>query len=413
MKASFVLALASTVLASPISQRQSNSLGFYVALQSTGILEIAFDPSQGVEDSLSIVGYTTNAGERPQWLTWHSSEDLLYTLSRTHYPDRNSESGGVFLWKPDTTPETQPNNLTLLDSESSNGSDGVYCDVSPQGQTLVCANIDGASVAVYPLSRKGAISSATKVFHYTLVNPGPGTNESQIQAFPHQSKFHPSGQYFVVPDRGSDRVYVYAHGNPSAVAQTHNISLPTGMGPRHVDFKVFNETRTYMVVIGELDNTIRVFTVDRTANGHLDFTMVETHSTLGPNLPPTEPNNEDLAAEVYFSNDGKFLYASNRNTVTLDSDTLAVFTVDERSTGNTLRWLDSAETLGKIPRHFALSSDAENQWVAVANEATQDIAVFERNAVTGLVGDVVGRIVLGEVDLTILEGPTCVLWKRE
>lgn len=112
-----------------------------------------------------------------------------------------------------------------------------------------------------------------------------------------------------------------------------------------------------------------------------------------------------------------FLYASNRNTLSLESDTLAIYAInnntaraDDTDAGH-LTYLGFNETSGKIPRHFALSSDKTNRWLAVANQVTQHIVVFERDVKNGFMKDVVGRLVLGDLDVEQGEGPMCVLWK--
>ncbi|KAK5955685.1 hypothetical protein OHC33_003326 [Knufia fluminis] len=260
MKTLAILLAASTTLAAPYPSNQNSPLNFYVALQSTGILSISFDPAQDVNTSLSITGYTTNAGYHPDWLTSHN--DKIYSISRTNYPGTTSGSGGLFALEEQSTPSLGTNNLTLLNSVSSHGLGGIHCDVSPDGTLLSAANIDGSSVAVYPLSPAGIIGDASHVFKHNLTQPGPGTNESQIQANPHQAIFDPSGNFLVVPDRGSDRVYIYSVNSHNNIIQTLNLTLPPGTGPRHATFRQVNATRSWMYLVSELDNTVRVYTLD-------------------------------------------------------------------------------------------------------------------------------------------------------
>ena len=354
------------------------SLTFYVALQSTGLLEVLFDPSKDVDSSLAVIATNTDTGVMPGWLT--SYEDTIYSISRTAYPDANTESGGVFAFRepPPTAPAAT--NLTLFQSESSNGESGVFVDVSPDGTILAATNIDGATVSIYPRAEDGTLGASTYVFHYTISQPGPGTNDSQIQANPHQSYFDPTGKYLFVPDRGGDLLYVYCVKSADRVEQIQVITLEPGTGPRHVFIQPLKSaaTSTYLYLVCELDNTVRVFTLEY---GHhsLTITLKQTISTLGPNLPRTPPINHNLACEVAETNDGKFVYAANRNPTNLDSDSIAVYSVDKNPAYDThLTYLGSNETLGKIPRHFALSHDQDNRYLAVANQVTQDITLFER-----------------------------------
>lgn len=421
------LHLASTALAVPHLKRDSSALGFYVALQSTGIVEFSFDPTvANPNKSLSIVGYTTDAGYKPGWITAYQNK--IYSISRTAYPDNSSESGGVFAFqRPGET--TSATNLTLLDSQSSNAIGGVYVDVSPDGRTLSAADIDGSTVSVYPLAQDGTIGSPSYIFRYNLTTPGPGLNDSQEIANPHESTFDPSGQFMFVPDRGADRLYVYSVDGPYDVVEIHNITLPLGTGPRHITFQVYNTTRTYMYLVSELDNTVRVFTLDYpnshswsawTASGqyshasrNLTISLVQTISALNNTDIRTAPINENLVAEIAITNDNKFAYASIRNTQSLKSDTLSVYSIDSDPSNDEhrLTWLGSNATLGKTPRHFALSNDVNNTYVAVGNEVSQSIVVFERDVITGFMKKLVGSISLGALDLTQALGPVCILWK--
>ena len=52
----------------------------YLALQSTGILTLSFDPSQDASNSLTIIETQADAGFRPQGVTEY--EGNIYTISR-------------------------------------------------------------------------------------------------------------------------------------------------------------------------------------------------------------------------------------------------------------------------------------------------------------------------------------------
>jgi 6-phosphogluconolactonase (cycloisomerase 2 family) len=411
----FLAAFVANTVSHPFT-KDEKSLGFYIALQSTGIVEISFDPSQSVNNSLSITGYTTNAGFRPGWLT--SYKDKIYSISRTHYLNSDDKSGGVYAFEKPPVSASAGTNLTLLDERSSNGEGGVHCDVSPDGKTLSAANIDGSSVSIFPLSKDGTIGTATNIFHYNLAEPGPGTNKSQIRANPHQTAFDPSGNFLFVPDKGSDIVYVYSVNGPEQVTHVQDITLPPGTGPRHVTFSHFNATRAYLYLVSELDNTVRVFILDYAkpcapatyfeGPKNLTITLQQIISTLGPSADRSAPTNENTAAEIEVTRDQKFAYASNRRNLTPDSDTFAIYSVDA---GHSLTYLGWNETLGKIPRHFALSKDDRNQWVAVVHQLTQDVFVFERDPEGGFFTKLRGRIELGDPDKNLTAGPICVLWK--
>ncbi|KAK9369524.1 putative isomerase YbhE [Lipomyces kononenkoae] len=422
----FTFASLVVTYALPIRESESSPHILYVALQSRGILTLSFDPCASVQTSLEILDTNTHAGFMPGWLMTRG--DKIYSISRTHFPTNASISGGLFsfkkYWRYGEEDTHGGLGMSFVSSVTSGGVGGVYCDVSRDGRTISAANIDGSSVSIHALSESGVIGEASYVFKYNLSHPGPGTNGSQVQSNPHEAIFDPSGQYMFVNDRGADRIYIYNVDGPYSVAQISTVVLPPGTGPRHSTFRVFNSTRTYMYLVSELDNTVRVFTLDGVLNDDhvrnttrnrptLDLTLRQTVSTLGPGSYSTSPNDTYLAAEVVLSNDGQFAYVSNRATTTFASDTLAIYSVHPNSANDSahLVYLGKNETYGKIPRHFSLSPDMNTRYAAVANEVTQNLVILERDATTGFMTRIVGNISFGTLDVTQTLGPAAVIWE--
>jgi 6-phosphogluconolactonase len=170
---------------------------------------------------------------------------------------------------------------------------------------------------VHPLPETGLIDEASYLFKYNLTQPGPGANDSQIQSNPYEAIFEPSGQFMFVPDRGTDRLDAYYVAGSYSVSQVLSATLPPGTGPRHITFRTFNCTWTYMYLVSELDNTVRVFTLDGVSNliddtpatgaPKLEITLQQTISTPGLGNR-TAPDNHHLAAEIALSKNGKFAY---------------------------------------------------------------------------------------------------------
>lgn len=109
----------------------------YMALQSTGIVTLSFDPSRPVADSIQIVETNTHAGFMPGWITQYGND--FYSVSRTEFPTSNSVHGGVFAFR-----RSGPGigaNLTLLNSVDSGGQGAVYTDVSRDGRIISVANM--------------------------------------------------------------------------------------------------------------------------------------------------------------------------------------------------------------------------------------------------------------------------------
>ena len=216
------------------------------------------------------------------------------------------------------------------------------------------------------------------------------------------------------PDRGSDLLRVYRVQGPHNVNLYQTLDLLPGTGPRHIAFRTFNATRTYMYLVSELDNTVRVYTLDAPLGkpDELQIDLRQTISTLCAGCNRTLPTGVDLASEIAISPDGKFAYASNRNTDPKTVDNIAIFAIHAGLDGDAqhLTFLTKNEIDGKIPRHFSISGDAEGRYVVVGNEATNDIKIFERDALTGMLGALKGDLSLGTLDGNLTMGPTCVVW---
>ena len=273
---------------------------------------------------------------------------------------------------------------------------------------------DGSTVSIHPLTAAGTILPASYLYKYALAVPGPGYGDSQLIPNLHQSIFNPSGTHIFSPDRGSDILRIYRVKGPYDVHLVDSMNLLPGTGPRHITFHVFNETRTYMYLISELDNTIRVYTLYTPVGrpDQLQVDLKQTISTLCAGCNRTLPTGADLASEIALSPDGRFAYASNRNSDPATVDNIAIFSVHPGLDGDRqhLKFLRKTEIDGKIPRHFSLSGDNESRYLAVGNEATNDIKVFERNAGTGMLGPLRGNLSLGGLDVNLLMGPDCVIW---
>jgi 6-phosphogluconolactonase len=92
---------------------------------------------------------------------------------------------------------------------------------------------------------------------------------------------------------------------------------------------------------------------------------------------PTLPANfagENSCADIHISDDGRFLYGSNRG-----HDSIVVFEIDQDS--GALTYVSHHSVLGKTPRNFMI--DPSGKFVLVANQNSNNIVVFNRDEQTG------------------------------
>lgn len=148
--------------------------------------------------------------------------------------------------------------------------------------------------------------------------------------------------------------------------------LPTGSGPR---FLFFAPDGCFAFLLTELSAEIFVFRWDKDS-GRLD----DVGSIA---LDDQETPHDRSAAAFAMSQDGLFLYASNRRTATLD-----VYAVNRRTGG-----LSVVRTIAAGgARPWSAELYPGGHWMVVANQATNSVRVFAVNPETGWLSAVAGGI---------------------
>ncbi len=84
------------------------------------------------------------------------------------------------------------------------------------------------------------------------------------------------------------------------------------------------------------------------------------------------------AAHISFSNDGKYLYATNRG----EANTITVFKVHSNGMINQVQQI---ATMGEGPRNFVIGPT--DNYLLLANQNSNNIIIFKRDKTTGLLTD--------------------------
>lgn len=168
----------------------------------------------------------------------------------------------------------------------------------------------------------------------------------------HFSKYL-NGMLYVC-DLGVDTVFCYRvnEKEKKLVKTKNNIHIPAGNGPRHLCFHP--QHSEWLYVVAELSASVFVF--------HLEadkFVLKQEISSLPDNVP-----KENRVAAIKFSDDGKYLFVSNRG-----NDSLTAFAVTQ---GCLLELLDICHTGGKAPRDFTPFGD----YFIVANQDSSLLTVM-------------------------------------
>ncbi|KAK1477180.1 hypothetical protein CCUS01_04998 [Colletotrichum cuscutae] len=278
-----------------------------------------------------------------------------------------------------------------------------------KGQGLAIAQYGGSSVSWFDISNPAAL---TPVKSETFNMSAPGPNPSRQDApHPHEVFLDPKGQFVLVPDLGADLVRVFAVDGANNLVAVDSLVAAPGSGPRHVEFLVTPEGKTYLYLISELANTVTAYDVAYRENKTLGFTEVFSGSTYGAGA--SAPAGAS-AAEIWISSDGKFLTVSSRNDsafsisnpdtpgegAQIPSDSLNTFTIDAKTGGLTL--LQKFPAGGRIPRQFSVSKAGD--LVVVGLQSDSRVVVISRDAASGKLGEILTSAkVDGEVTAVIFD----------
>ena len=184
-----------------------------------------------------------------------------------------------------------------------------------------------------------------------------------------------------VPCLGADAVAQFTLDTVAGVlaplAVAPRIALAPGSGPRHM--AIAPDGRTAWVLC-ELSSTLVQFGFD--ADGSLVDAQLPALSTVRPGRPPADVQ---AAAAIVVSDDGKFIYVSNRASPASagDNSVLALAAgAGPAAPATPLAWADAGGAVN-FPRDIALLQTPGNPLLVVASQHGNALTVFARDAATG------------------------------
>jgi 6-phosphogluconolactonase len=348
----FFAGLCFLLCAAANSQKYYLFIGTYTGTGSKGIYVYQFDAGTG---KLKWISNTDNV-VNPSYLAVAPGDTLLYACTET----RTVNAGGVTAFKFNRA----TGELSQLNKQSSGGDNPAYVSVNKNGKWVVAGNYSGGSLAAFPVNRDGSLQPYSQLIQHE----GKGINkERQEKAHVHSTVFSPMQDFLFVPDLGLDKVFIY-HFNASRTKPLQAASMPyaatmPGSGPRHFDF---HPNGKWAYLIEEMGGRVVAY---QYRNGSLTQTQqILTH----PDTLTAQPGS----ADIHVSPDGKFLYASNRG----KENYIAIFKIDPNSGKLTAVGYELA--MGQTPRNFCI--EPTGKYLLVANQDTDNVVVFKRDAASGL-----------------------------
>lgn len=233
----------------------------------------------------------------------------------------------------------------LVNQVVEEGAPPCYVSSLPSKGLVFSANYHGGRVNTY------ALSNGALVDHQKL-SFGEGSKAHYIQ-------YDANLDRVLVCDLGLDRVYAFRINEENKLVLSATYQADAKTGPRHL--VVHPETKL-VYVFTELSSELHV--VDFSND---DVKLIEKVSAL-----PEDVDAQKWGAAIRLSNDGSFLYVSNRG-----HDSISVFKL-----GKTLELIQNVSTEGVQPRDFNLSPCGK--YCVVANHDTNNLTLFTIDQSTGL-----------------------------
>ncbi|MCQ8877580.1 lactonase family protein [Pseudoalteromonas shioyasakiensis] len=251
------------------------------------------------------------------------------------------------------------NTLSLepIDSISSFGAYPCFININPSFNQLAVANYNSGNIAIVDYdAQTGKFKRNTQ--NYTFFGNSVDLKR-QRRSHAHWVKWSKDNKYLYTVNLGIDKIFIKSVDDTKHTLSDSKValSLPPGSGPRHM---AFHPNMKVAYVINELNNTLTVTKVEK--SGKLNHT--QTVSTL-----PKGSQSISQAGHMQISEDGKFLYVTNRG-----DNSIGVYAI--KSQGN-VELIQHIDTQGEWPRFFLITPDGKS--LLVANQHTNNISAFSIN----------------------------------
>ncbi len=371
MKIIFRLVILLYVL--PVQAQKSYLfIGTYTSGKSEGIYVYDFNSTSGDATYKSKI-----KAPNPSYVTIAPDQHHVYAAFEKDSKNGGGEIGSYQFDK-------KSGELSFINEQASKGDNPCFVTTDKTGKWVAAANYSGGNLAVFPVKPGGGLDAASTL----IQDSGSSTNKDrQEKAHVHSTFFSKDNRYLLVCDLGTDKIMIYSFNQKTgklAPAPQRFVKTVGGSGPRHI---IFSPNDKYVYLIQELTGVVVAY---RYNNGRL--TAIQQISAAQPGFKGFMGS-----ADIHVSEDGKFLYCSNRG----DANTITVFKINAATGKLTVAGYQS--TLGKGPRNFSI--DPTGNFLLVANQNTDNIIIFKRNKTTGLLTDTGKKIDVGN--------PVCLKWSAE
>lgn len=290
----------------------------------------------------------------PSYLAIHPNKKFVYTVNENGPKQAPTISSFIY--------NQQSPGFTFLNMQNNNGASPCYISLDKTNKWLAVANYRGGNASIFNVQANGLINKQQQ----TLQLYGKSVDSTrQKSPHTHSAYFTKNNKFLLLADLGIDKIMAFSFNeNTGKATLKDSIQLFGGGGPRHIEFNLLKQV---LYVVEELTGTISVVAYNNNAN----MQLLQRCSIL-----PDTFNGKIGSADIHISHDNAFLYATNRG----ESNDIAVLKVDAKS--GKLQLIQNIKVEGKKPRNFTIHPN--NKLVLIANQDSNDISIFTRDVVTGL-----------------------------
>lgn len=233
------------------------------------------------------------------------------------------------------------------------------CDITIGDNVVYAANYGSGNIFSVPFEEDGNLIEVM-------------TNMDHVGEEPraHSTILSKNKKFLYEANLGNDRIYHYEI-YPEGVIRKHSKKESTKLddfeGPRHM---TIDQEGKFLYIVNEFGNSVYSYAINN-QNGVLTF--VEKLRLID--------EVESYAADIHFSLDESYLYASIRGT-----DEIVLIKVDEGK----MEIVDKFDSGGKSPRAFKISPDGK--YLFVANQISNNISAFKINLNDGSLSEEVASL---------------------
>ena len=257
-------------------------VGTYTEKDSKGIYKYSIS-KDGELKNKGLVAAITN----PSFLAKSKDNRTLFAVSEI------DENGTGFIH----SYEIKNDSLQMVSKQESGGAHPCFIAVSKDNY-IITANYTGGNVGLLKTTKTGKVAPISFIQQHI----GKGSTERQTAPHAHSTWFHPTKNEVISVDLGTNELWfstIDTTKNELVYTSQKKLKMLDGAGPRHLTFHPNNK---WIYVLNELNNTVSLV---KKKEG---IYYVDTSISILPEGSFEYSNG----ADIHISNDGKFLYASNR-----------------------------------------------------------------------------------------------------